>query len=436
MFCMQCGKQVDPINQFCPYCGSRLDHPAIENARQAAQAAQPVGSARQALPTYDEQAEEPVQVRPLVSRPQGQQDGRRSQVREGLSARASTVQAAPVMPRPPASSNRGGMSQGNMALLVALGAVALIAVVALAILRPFPGFSPAAPATSPASEQPAQDDGQATDATTPSDGQPAQQDGSAGVAVRPGLADYSWEELDQIAELIETCGTRAEALAIAQEYNLVDASGRYPSATKDVTMSDGQVLHFRLVGVWHDEAMTTSGKAGLTFLATNVAYRHRMASGKTTPGGWEGSELRSWMNSDLLALFPEEVSSAIEPAYKFSNNDGKTTSADCVTSTADRLWAPSIVELCGPVSWTFDSDPKNSGYYNAVFNAEGEQYAAFTQASIVSDEDNAALSYGGEWWLRSTAASTGRGRRVSASGNPSSFGDSSDDVGVILGFCL
>lgn len=430
MFCMQCGKQVDPINQFCPYCGSRLDHPAIENARQVAQAA---GSAKQALPHYDEQAGDPVQVQPLVSRSRGQQDGRRSQVREGLSARATKV--APVTSSPPTPPSRGGTSSYNRGLLVALGAVALIAVVVLAILKPFPGFSPAAPATPPAAEQPAQGDGQTGDAV-PADGQPVQQDGSAGVAVLPGLADYSWEELDQIAGLIETCGTRPEALAIAQEYNLVDTSGRYPSTTKDVTMSDGQVLHFRLVGVWHDDASTASGKAGLTFLATNVAYRHRMAPGQATTGGWEGSELRAWMNSDLLALLPEEVSSVIEPVYKHSNNDGKTTSSDCVTSTADRLWAPSIVELCGPVSWTFDSDPENSGYYNAVFNAEGEQYAAFTQASIVSDEDNAALSYGGEWWLRSTAASTGRGRRVSASGNPSSFGDSSDDVGVIPGFCL
>ena len=48
----------------------------------------------------------------------------------------------------------------------------------------------------------------------------------------------------------------------------------------------------------------------------------------------------------------------------------------------------------------------------------------------------ATLAMGEEWWLRSTAASSGRGRRVGAGGNPASFGDSNESVGVVCGFCL
>ena len=396
MFCTHCGCEVKATDSFCPACGASLNHPAMVNAQQVEQ---PVGSARQALPTSEPRVQPPVQGRPYTGQPYARQEGGSSQrgMRDALRQRGQSQ--APAYPA--AQNQRSGVPR-NLAIYVALGAIALIAAVALAVVRPFQGFGPSGNAAPVPAEQPAQ-----TPEQQPAE-QPAQEEpaaGEGGIAVRTGLADYSWDELDQIAGLIESCGTRDEALAIAREYNLVDSSGHFASATKSVSLSDGQVLNFRLVDVWCDAAATQSGRAGMAFLATNVAYHHRMAPGKTTDGGWEASELRQWLSTDVLAKLPEEVAAVIQPVSKWSNNQGKTTSSDCVSDTLDTLWVPSIVEVCGPVSWTFDSDPKNSAYYNAVFNAEGEQYAAFAQEHVVSDEDNPALALGESWWLRSTAAS-------------------------------
>lgn len=434
MFCTNCGRRVDPSNDFCPYCGIPLDHPAIQNARQAETNAQAAGPATQALPRESQQVQPPVQGRPYTGGSYSRQQSRASRAGEGVRTVARQRQSS-ATPRYQAAS---AATARNRALIVAACAVALIAAVVLALVKPFQGFpvgdrpQQTAPAELPSapSDQagtPEQGQGVAAGPEAPYPGGPVSHD---------ALPDYSWEELGQIAGLIEECPTRSEAIAVAQAYNLADSSGSPTSATKDVALRDGSVVPVRLVGIWHDEAATSSGRAGLSFLATGIGWRYRMASDKTTDGGWEASELRSWMNADLLAQFPDDLSSQIEPVFKYSNNDGKTTSQNCVTGTTDRLWVPSIVEVCGPVSWTFDSDPANSGYYNAVFNAEGEQYATFTQAGVVSDDDNVVLALGGDWWLRSTAASSGRGRHVSSTGNPSGFGDSDEELGVVVGFCL
>lgn len=253
---------------------------------------------------------------------------------------------------------------------------------------------------------------------------------------RASLKEYSWEELGQIAELIESCTRRSDALSIAQDYHLVNPSGTYPTATKTVKMSDGKKIRVELVGVWHDKANTESGKAGLTFMAVDCAYTHRMASGTTTPGGWQGSELRSWLQSDIYAKLPKDLSERIVSVYKMSNNTGKTNSVSSVTQTFDTLWIPSIPEICGPVNWTYTSNPANSSFYNSVFNAEGTQYEAFAQKTIDTEDNNSCLQLGKGWWLRSTAASTGRGRHVSPEGDPSKFGDSNEAWGVAFGFCL
>ena len=265
---------------------------------------------------------------------------------------------------------------------------------------------------------------------------PGSQEGTEGLAVRGALSEYSWGELAQIAELIEDCSDSATAMSIAEQYHLVDDSGKYYAATKNLEMSDGTSVPMRLIGVGHDKASTTLGAAGLTFLASEVRYHHRMSSSKYMPGGWAATELRSWLNGDLYQKLPADVRDAVVPVAKKTNNDGSTTSTSSVTETSDKLWVPSIVELTGVLDWTYQSKPENSDAWNAVFNAEGRQYPAFAQASIVSDDANAVFDYGEPWWLRSTSSASSRGRYVGANGDPSMYGDANENWGVVFGLCL
>lgn len=260
--------------------------------------------------------------------------------------------------------------------------------------------------------------------------------GSAGVEIKGNLSEYSWDELADIALAIENCYTSADAYDVAEEYNLVDASGDFYSASKTVDMNDGKTLRVKLVGIWHDEADTASGKAGLTFLADDAQYRHKMSNETTMPGGWEASKLRAWLSSDLYQQFPVELSSCFLPVYKRTNNTGVTTSLNSVTETMELLWVPSIVELTGPLNWEYYSHPENRAAYNDIFNAEGKQYAAFEQAGVIDDGGNAVLNHGEPWWTRSTAPASSRSRYVGSDGDPAQYGDANQNLAVMVGFCL
>ena len=313
-----------------------------------------------------------------------------------------------------------------------IGIVALFLIVAIAIAVLLVGYDAKLPFGTSSSAG-ASSLGTQTATQGESDG--ALADGSP--SVKTGLSDYTWGELSQIGMSIGECSSRDDALAIAEEYNLVGPGGEFGLDTKVLELTDGSTIDVGLVDVWHDEADTLSGKAGLTFLATTSARRHSMSDGKYSNGGWEMSSMRSWLSTTFVNDLPDDLRDAIVPAYKWSNNVGKASSIDCVTSTYDKVWIPSIVEVAGEVNWEYHTDPSGAPLYNSVFNAEGYEYAAFEQAGIVDDDANALLSIpGGNWWLRSTAASTGRGRYVKDDGDPSGFGDSNNAWQVVIGFCL
>ena len=124
------------------------------------------------------------------------------------------------------------------------------------------------------------------------------------------------------------------------------------------------------------------------------------------------------------------------PALKESNNVGWARSTDCVTTTTDALWLPSIVEICGPVNWVFTTDPDNSDLFNAIINQEGEQYAAFAQRGIDNFGPNTTLQLGATWWMRTLSPVKGNARYVAEDGNPSPYGSADKTRGVVFGFCL
>lgn len=256
-----------------------------------------------------------------------------------------------------------------------------------------------------------------------------------GIEVRDSLEDYSWSELSQIAALMEDSGGQSASFSIAEKYNLVTSSGTFTDNTKAIQLSDGTTINMRLVGIWHDDLASGSGKAGMSFVSTDVAGTHRAASATVTDGGWAASELRSYLNQDVYAELPSEVQDVVVPVLKESNNLGKTTSVSDVTQTTDTLWLPSVHELAGDVNWDY-REQANAAYYNDVFNAEGSQYEYYTQQGVATEGSNSSLALGEVWWLRSTGPSTGRGRYVDTNGDPSMFGNSNDAHGVVVGFCL
>lgn len=199
-------------------------------------------------------------------------------------------------------------------------------------------------------------------------------------------------------------GTDSQALALAEHYQLVNSDGRLDGTqTKSFTLTDGTRCTAQILGFRHDDLSDGSGKAGISWLFTDIVATHQWNPTNSNSGGWKASSLRAYMNGELYNLLPAELKAAIKPVDKFTNNVGVTPNvADSasITKTSDRLWALAVVE-----AWGYGDD-------YPLYNAEGSQYQLYEDAKIVagSDEDHdgggvhSALRKSGSgtsvWWLR------------------------------------
>lgn len=428
MYCPYCGKPVDDGIPYCPWCGGGLRKDTSSPIPDGVLA---TGEHRPIPP------EEPAaQASASPTRPKAVVDGRQP---------PATQQPVPLItrterPRRQATISAGPDNSGMGRVLV--GLVIAAAAIAVAFLvwtqgcsRLSPAPAPSEPAEQEQPEEQVPDTPDAPEEEPQPEEEPAEDD-----AVKASIADYSWEELSAISAQISAAGSREEALEVARSYNLVDASGNPTGDTITVPLLDGSTLQVFLADVYHDD-LVGGGKAGLTFLAWNLPLSHRMNANDTNMGGWASSEMRSWLANTGLGLLPVDLHVAIRPVMKMTNNTGNTHDPSLVTATEDSLWIPSVTEVAGDVAWTWSSDADNSGGYNAVLNAEGDQYAVFRSTVTETDGPNAALALRGDngssWWLRSSSASvTSNYRYVTEDGNPCGFGGASTERGVCFGFCL
>ena len=453
-FCANCGSRLPEGANFCIECGTpasapekttRLERPeGTPSDEGAANAAAPEGD-DQKTTVMPAAVQAPVSVLDETRRAsRANAEGAHASAGAGVGANARAG-AAPATDNPylqGAGQTAGTQSKAKAkpsALKPALigGGIGLAFVLGLGIAFAVSGANAnkeAAPAPQ-VQEQQKGDNGASAKAGGNAAGAADESSSNGDVKPRASVEQYSWGELGKVAQKMYAAGSRRAALDVAEEYGLA-RGGKLVSGVKAVKMSDGTEVQLRLVGLMHDDKADGSGQAAMTFVAKNANWSRRMASGTTTDGGWKGSELRTWMNGELKDKLPEELAKVVVPVQKVSNNVGKASSGMVTTPTTDTLWAPSIIELTGAVDWNYDSDPANSAFYNSVFNGEGDQYEYFAQQRVVSDANNSCLACGGSWWLRSTAASSGRGRHVDASGNPSTYGNSNDSLGVVVGLCI
>ena len=116
----------------------------------------------------------------------------------------------------------------------------------------------------------------------------------------------------------------------------------------------------------------------------------------TNLGGWERSEMREWLNSDFLALLPDDLRGCVEPTAKRTNNTGKVGKSEtsAVTSADDRLWLLSETEVHGSMK---ESD------WAPVYDAEGTQYQLYADQGVTTSDYGFCKKDGADswWWLRS-----------------------------------
>lgn len=258
------------------------------------------------------------------------------------------------------------------------------------------------------------------------------------VSPKSSINEYSWGELSKISNEISNAKTDSEALDVAKEYNLVGKDGKLDGTQKkDVTLSNGQKTSVMITGFNHDDK-TKGGKAGISFMFTDAIYSAGMNSSDTNAGGWEKSQMRSWLASEGIKMLPEDMQKAIVEVDKKTNNTGQTTNTSAVTTTSDKLWLYSLVEIGGPVDW----NAKKDSAYDNILNTEGSQYVVFKNLNIVPDQSNDSLirDLNGSpcyWWTRSPYLLDTRSFWTgSKRGHIQSHGKATFSGGVVPGFCL
>ena len=271
---------------------------------------------------------------------------------------------------------------------------------------------------------------------------------SSGGPVKESVDKYSWAELSQIATEIHDAASDEEGLEIAIENHLLDSSGKCDGKTISVTLSNGVVAHVALVGVRADD-LADGGKAGLTFMFMDAPAIAAMSEDASNDGGWEKSAMRSWLNSDFADMLPSDLKGVIKAASKKTNSSAFTTPG-AVSSTSDKLWLPSYVEVAGSAS------PNDlvggSGIPAETYNMEGKQYKLFSEKGVTAGAENSVLErtfvgkegnglvMEGEaspWWLRSLSMTWTSGYAAcDADGNPLNAWIPDHEIGVSPGFCL
>ena len=262
--------------------------------------------------------------------------------------------------------------------------------------------------------------------------------------------EYSWEELSEISKLISAAASDEEGREVASVW------GVGVGDTRSVALKDGRQATATVVGIRADALADGSGKAGITLMISPISVQTMNSTG-TCDGGWEGSQLRSWLTSEGSALLPDDLLDCARAVSKTTNNVGELSDSNGVTQTSDVLWAFSLSEVCGPITIFVDeygddiwwrTDYIDYSLYDDVLSAEGEQYEFFKNEGVTCSSDpndTLLLSYDNAavaWWYRSAFPSSQAYGESSyfyqamSTGYPCTIAEPNTEAGVVVGVCL
>lgn len=198
--------------------------------------------------------------------------------------------------------------------------------------------------------------------------------------IKPSLDAYTWEEIALISRKIQETSSIENALEIALTYHLVDSKHSLQSEnTKTVRLSDGTKAQVQIVGFKADTLTDDGFPAGITFMfRTPIAVRPVNDSAAT--GGWEQSSLREWLAGEGMATLPYPLHLQIRSVRKLTNNTGATKDASSITATDDKLWLPSMSELCGYQAP--EAFAEGFEYLSALYSGEGDQYQLYREQGV------------------------------------------------------
>ena len=220
--------------------------------------------------------------------------------------------------------------------------------------------------------------------------------------VNKDAKDWTLDEQKAAATDIAKNGTSSVVYAKAKA--AMDAGTKF--STK---LTDGKTLEYRIVGINHDDLADGSGKAGLTFEATNSALGYqKMNATNTNAGGWEKSELRGRLNSgDLWSLLPAELQSKVKAVKKLTDNQGGGK-AGTPTATTDKVFLLSATEVWGDMQsdGTQYEYYKSKGVTTSNYSGASSSSLHWTRSVYPSNSTNFRFVYYSGGWSSDRATGT------------------------------
>ena len=218
------------------------------------------------------------------------------------------------------------------------------------------------------------------------------------------LANYPLSVFDSIEDSWSTILTNPD---YATAYAVKD--------TKTMELTDGTKIKMDLAAIDTDVKSDNSGTAKMTWICHVIPYTYRMNSAGVTTNGWAGSEMRSWLISDILSKIPTEIKShmvSVKKSYLSVSPNTETLWSD------DEIWIPSYKEVGFTGATYIESD---GVVYSSLFGSKTDRIKHNTSGSA------------DKWWLR-TAYSEYLFDLVDNDGsNANSY--SENTRGVVFGFC-
>ena len=223
------------------------------------------------------------------------------------------------------------------------------------------------------------------------------------------FGSMSWTDIASLAE----AGRASQVFLVGDE--------------KTIELTTGETITLVILGFGHDDLSDGTGKAEMTIGMKNLlATKYQMDETATNTGGWDGTEMRKSTMATLFSQLPSDLQTVIKQVNK------KTTAGDrstTITTSADKLWLLSKVEITGTTSAGYADEGEQYEYWKIVkdgtVNADRIKYLSNGSGSAYM------------WWLRSpfVHSSTSFCCIPSTGGDGSGYGATSS-IGVCFGFCI
>ena len=449
MLCSNCGKELDEDASFCTMCGTpvKSPHPSYSvSDNETREESQPLNNVHgeeegnHLLPrTLDTSSDKVFRS----DEPDNCQDNEQTSTKldDGETSKSASSQTTKT---PKLNSSIA---------IISLAALVVILILVGGALTNWYGLSKPLDFPSSQAERdidpPSENGVEGTPLPEDTDG-PQIEQSDASIPVKASLDEYSWEELSEISQVIASSASQEEAIGCANSYNLCGPNGELAGMpSKVITLSNGSELHVSIIGFNHDQR-ETGELAGITFLFDEAVALSPWAQSGFNAGGWQASTVRSWLSMTFFDVLPNDLSQAIVAVNKHANNTGGIDSgildASVVTTTIDKLWLPSYVELAGTDlanrHWPSTIYGGQYAWCDEVISIEGSQYSLFSETGINAFSPNEVLSRRYEespcrWWLRTSNPHISNDTLlVAADGNLNDDAGPIEAFGVVPGFCI